>query len=312
MKIFFFLLLSITCVKAQDNFNATNKYNNLSNAALKLYRNNDFYKAATSYELLFKKYDGKGTKRDKYIAACSWALTKNIEKAFYYLHEVVYEEKWFDLTYIISDNDLNILHKRERWDSLICKVKLNQDIQYLKFRECNISLLDSIYNDDQNNRKIIEILEKDFASNSIKIDSLWKEINYKDSVNLLTVRRIIDTYGWLSPKDIGEQNSKTLFLSIQHSNLSTLTKYFSKLKRAVKKSDASEHDLALMEDRTLILQGKPQIYGTQVIADNKYGKNRFYPIRNERNVNKRRLRIGLPSLEEYANFFGIKYVLPKK
>ncbi len=43
----------------------------------------------------------------------------------------------------------------------------------------------------------------------------------------------------------------------------------------------------------------------------KTGKNEFFPIEDEANVNKRRAAVGLEPLEEYAKHFGIDYVLPK-
>ncbi|MEO6540026.1 MAG: DUF6624 domain-containing protein, partial [Ferruginibacter sp.] len=57
-------------------------------------------------------------------------------------------------------------------------------------------------------------------------------------------------------------------------------------------------------------QGKEQIYGSQVKM-NDAGKYEFFPIKDERNVNKRRASVGLQPLEEYAKYFDIEYVLPK-
>lgn len=35
------------------------------------------------------------------------------------------------------------------------------------------------------------------------MDSLWRKIDYHDSVNLEKVKHIIDTYGWLGADEIG-------------------------------------------------------------------------------------------------------------
>jgi hypothetical protein len=125
------------------------------------------------------------------------------------------------------------------------------------------------------------------------------------------VKNIIDTYGWLGPDEIGEQGALTIFLVIQHSDSLTQVTYLPALRQAVKKGKAQPQSLALLEDRSLINQGKEQIYGSQVRRNEQTGKNEFFPIRDEANVNKRRASVGLQPLEEYAKFFGFEYVLPK-
>ena len=82
------------------------------------------------------------------------------------------------------------------------------------------------------------------------------------------------------------------------------------MQEAVKKGKAQPQALALLEDRILTNQGKEQIYGSQVRI-NESGKFEFFPIKDEPNVNKRRASVGLGTLEEYAKYFNINYVLPK-
>ena len=81
------------------------------------------------------------------------------------------------------------------------------------------------------------------------------------------------------------------------------------MREAVKKGKAFPQSLALLEDRVLTGQGKEQIYGSQLRIDST-GKNSFFPIMDEWNVNKRRASVGLGPLEEYAKHFGVEYHLP--
>ena len=144
------------------------------------------------------------------------------------------------------------------------------------------------------------------------MDSLLKVMGDKDSINLVKVTEILDKYGWLGIDDIGEKANTALFIVIQHADGDTAIqrKYLSVMRQAVKDGKAKADQLALLEDRVLTNQGKPQIYGTQVHAG-KNGKNVFLPISDERNVNKRRAAVGLDPLEVYARYFGIDYHLPK-
>ena len=83
------------------------------------------------------------------------------------------------------------------------------------------------------------------------------------------------------------------------------------MRAAVKRGNALPQNLALLEDRVLTNQGKKQIYGSQVSIDST-GQKTFFPIIDEANVNKRRASVGLGPIEDYAKYFGINYVLPKK
>lgn len=121
---------------------------------------------------------------------------------------------------------------------------------------------------------------------------------------------ILDRRGWPGPDEVGERGSTAIFLVIQHSDSATQVKYIPVMRIAVQQGKAQPQELALLEDRILTKQGKPQIYGSQVRNDPKTGKTSFFPILDEANVNKRRATAGLGPLEEYAKFFGINYHLP--
>lgn len=172
------------------------------------------------------------------------------------------------------------------------------------------ALLDAIYQKDQSVRLKIDSLQKQFGWKSEQVQSLLKTMGIQDSINLIKIKNIIDTHGWLGPDDVGKQGSQTIFLVIQHADSLTQVTYFPIMKEAVKKGKARPQDLALLEDRILTNQGKEQEYGSQV-RTNEAGKYEFFPIKDEPNVNKRRASVGLQPLEEYAKFFDIKYVLPK-
>ena len=61
--------------------------------------------------------------------------------------------------------------------------------------------------------------------------------------------------------------------------------------------EVSPQNVAYLTDRVLCNEGKPQIYGTQFYLVD--GNPQPRPIEDGENVDKRRLRIGLPTLDEY-------------
>ncbi len=172
------------------------------------------------------------------------------------------------------------------------------------------AVLDAIYEMDQAGRHKLDSLQKQYGWQSEQVQALLPAMKTQDSINLLRVKKIIDTYGWPGPGEVGKKGSQTVFLVIQHADSLTQVSYFPVMQEAVKNGKALPRELALLEDRILTTQGKEQIYGSQVrLAES--GKFEFFPIKDEPNVNKRRASVGLEPLEEYAKHFDIIYVLPK-
>jgi hypothetical protein len=168
-----------------------------------------------------------------------------------------------------------------------------------------IAELDTIFKADQSLIKEY----KGWDVNSIEWKSWNKKCSEMASVNLVKVIDIINKYGWPGEDIIGWYGSSTLWVVIQHSTLENQEKYLPLLRNAVKKGKLRPGYLALLEDRILINQGKEQIYGTQVNADS-LGIKKFYPIKDERNVNKRRFLAGLGPIQLYAKQMGFRYSLP--
>ena len=62
--------------------------------------------------------------------------------------------------------------------------------------------------------------------------------------------------------------------------------------------------LPLLEDRLLMEEGKPQIYGTQ-ITRGATGQPEVWPIEDPAHVDERRTSVGLEPLVEYLKRFGL-------
>lgn len=151
------------------------------------------------------------------------------------------------------------------------------------------------------------ILERDQKTRTGSDSSAF--VQFIDSTNLIQVEKLIAKYGWLGKSFVGARGNQTIFLVIQHSNLVTQEKYLPMMQKSVDENESTASDLALLQDRVLMRQGKKQIYGSQVVFS-ETGEQVFYPIEDEKNVNIRRAKVGLQPIEEYAKYFGIEYKLP--
>lgn len=63
---------------------------------------------------------------------------------------------------------------------------------------------------------------------------------------------------------------------------------------------------ALLQDRMLMHEEKPQIYDTQLKSD-ATGALALWPIEEEAHVDQRRAAMGLPSMEAYLKLFNLEY-----
>jgi hypothetical protein len=133
-------------------------------------------------------------------------------------------------------------------------------------------------------------------------------IRRKDSINVEKVTSIIDKFGWLGPEQIGDDGNETLFLVIQHAELSIQEKYLPVMQEAVKKGNASAHKLAFLEDRIAFRQGKKQLYGTQVFLNLKTKEVFVLPLEDPDNLDGRRVMMGFkPMAVHLKEIYGIEW-----
>jgi hypothetical protein len=168
-----------------------------------------------------------------------------------------------------------------------------------------IAVLDTIFKADND----LNQLNKG-EMNSPEWEAWIKKVNQVDSVNLIKVMVIINKYGWPGEDVIGWKGSSTLWVVLQHATLENQEKYVPLLKEAVKKGKTRSAQLALLEDRILVRKGQEQIYGSQPGTDS-LGNSIILPIKDERNVNKRRFSVGLGPLQWYAKDIGVQYTFPR-
>ena len=83
------------------------------------------------------------------------------------------------------------------------------------------------------------------------------------------------------------------------------------MREAVKEGNARGRSLALLEDRVALRQGERQIYGSQIGRDQKTEEYFVAPLIDPENVDKRRAEVGLGTLAEYVNYWGMTWDIEK-
>ncbi len=194
-------------------------------------------------------------------------------------------------------------------DRLFAKLFSNEFLKQQLLRDSLVQELYAIDELDQRYRNQMEEVRLKYGGGTKEMKTLFKLMNEADSVNLIKVKAIIDKYGWLGADIIGSQGNTTLFMVIQHSDLKTQEKYLPIMRQAVNNGKAKASNLALLEDRVAMFEGKKQIYGSQLRWDIKNNTYLIAPIEDPDNVDKRRVAVGLGTLAEYLSNFGLKWNL---
>ncbi len=304
MKKFLFLIALIYLV-LNECFGQNGQYSAFVKEANALYKAKDFLNSALKYSEAFKANNWKGTTNDRYNAACSWALAGVPDSSFFQLERIASKSNYSNLNHITNDSDLNSLHQDDRWNPLIELIRQNKVKEEANLDKSLVAVLDSIYITDQKYRQELDAIESKYGHQSAEIMEQWKLIHYYDSINLIKITKILDEKGWLGPDVVGRQGSMTIFLVIQHSHLAVQEKYLPMMREAVKNKKASGSQLALLEDRVALRQGKKQIYGSQISLDEATNKNYILPLEDPDNVDLRRAEVGLPPLAEYVSRWQI-------
>lgn len=278
------------------------KYLELINHAQSLYENSEYEKSGLKYSEAFIAFGNQGERKHRYKAACAWAMSSKIDSAFVQLYKISKNGSYSNHNYIAKDSKLNILHHDKRWSKVLAYVSKNLKRKIKadgKLDKDLIVILDSVFKRDRTVRLAIRQIEQKFGKESEEMRTHWRLMKKVDSINLVETVKILDRRGWLGADIIGRQGNQTLYLVIQHADLKIQEVYLPMMRKAVKKGHARVSELATLEDRVALRQGKKQIYGSQLGRDKETGEYYLLPLVDPDNVDKRRDEIGLGKLANY-------------
>lgn len=228
-------------------------------------------------------------------AAITAAEAQKMALAFKWLDCLV-DKDWAIPSSLADETAFKPLMQSKKWQKLYDKaVQIEKD--YLPIR----TLLEQIHDEDQLYRTDTASFFKQYgsiyASFTIRND-YWKGMRIIDSLHYLQIVPIVEKHGWVSLWTTSQKASSGLFLVIQHNiNLDVQKKYLPQIKDAGMRGIARKSDAALLEDRILNREHKPQIYGTQYDYDAKKGYYVIEPVQDRSKVNALRKKVGLKPIE---------------
>ena len=161
-------------------------------------------------------------------------------------------------------------------------------------------ILEDVYDNDQAAREWTKGMSSLSAD---EIVAYTTEMERVDSLNRATVFGILDKEGW--PYHLSEKANRAIWIVIDHSDLAYRSKYLGLVKEKAEEGVLDKTDYAILNDRVLMEEGKPQIYGTQIkmaatIVDDDIAMQLcLWPVENPAALDSLRSTVGLSPIEEY-------------
>lgn len=132
-----------------------------------------------------------------------------------------------------------------------------------------------------------------------------------DFRNTEKMKEIVGEIGWPTVSKVGKEASDMAWLLVQHADHDIeFQKECLRLMKEQAEGEVSKPNIAYLEDRILVNEGRPQLYGTQFHKIKKYDGDAEYvprPIQDPDLVDQRREAMGMASLEEGTKSFLEKY-----
>ena len=163
------------------------------------------------------------------------------------------------------------------------------------------------------NRVLEDVYDKDQAARawtvgmaSLSADEIVEytaEMERVDSLNQSMVFGILDNDGW--PSNLSDKANRAIWIVIDHSDLTSRSKYLSFVRAKADEGILDKSDYAMLNDRVLMEEGKPQVYGTQIkMAATFDGEDMamqlyLWPVENPDALDSLRRSVGLSPIEEY-------------
>lgn len=124
-----------------------------------------------------------------------------------------------------------------------------------------------------------------------------------DKANMKRLAAIVARYGWPGMRFAGAEYANNAFMVLQHADKASQHTYLPLVRAAAARGDLPASELAMFEDRVLVSDGKPQLYGTQFWGT----PLKLRPVVDEAHLDQRRREVGLPPMAEYLDMMRQMY-----
>ena len=269
------------------------KYLTIQSHARNCISTGEYDKAKDLYSELYS-FNNKFFYVDDYTCFVQCLIILNDTLALKDIMFEIVEYNWFDIA-SLSHSFYDILYSQSYWQLLDSLVKEKGKKNYF----FNDTLAKMAEIDQEARREYASAGRVVRADTSLSkeemlstLDKLAQKMNYIDSINTLTLKSLIDTFGFPTWKLLGVQGSYNAWLIAQHAKIEFQEWYLEHYEQAVAENNAAPAYYGYLVDRVRILKRIPQLYGTQFYG----GSGDYHPIEDIENLNNRRENALLPPI----------------
>lgn len=143
--------------------------------------------------------------------------------------------------------------------------------------------------------------------------AIYKQVSRVDGDNLFWLKAQVQKSGFPTVAQVGEQGMSAAFLLVQHADRDPAfqASVLQTLENRGNDKGVKNSDFALLTDRVLRAQKKPQRYGTQFDADPAHpGKMVMAPVEEVAHLDERRAEVGLMPISDYRCVLDVVYGVP--
>ncbi|MFJ6383183.1 DUF6624 domain-containing protein [Kitasatospora sp. NPDC092039] len=134
--------------------------------------------------------------------------------------------------------------------------------------------------------------------------AVWRRLTARHGDRLA---EIMAAHGWPTGRTVGPEAARAAWLVAQHADrqLDVQRRAAELMGEAVARGEASARDLAFLQDRLAVNEGREQRYGTQIgaVAD---GRPVPWPCEEPERLDERRAAVGIEPFDEYTARFAPK------
>ena len=148
--------------------------------------------------------------------------------------------------------------------------------------------------DPELRRELLDMQEADQADRTGAPVEEWD-----DDARTARLAEMIEEHGWPTRSLVGDGGASAAWLIAQHSDLDVefQERALELMRQAVDDGEADPTELAYLEDRVALNQGRPQTYGTQIACVD--GRAEPAELVDPDRVEELRAEVGLQPMEDY-------------
>jgi hypothetical protein len=164
--------------------------------------------------------------------------------------------------------------------------------------------------DQQNRTKIGDVIAR-VGRASAQGDSVMRALDAADAPLLARLRAIVAERGWPGRSLVADDGAHAAWLILQHAPAEVQRILVPRVRAAIAGGEGRLGDLALLEDRVRVADGRPQLYGSQLQWPASGGGAAVLDsLAVPACVDLLRSAMGLEPLADYLKRFGMTYTPP--